>query len=173
MTHILKSHWAAVTVFSMVILGFVIAQFESWDAPRLLEASLLIDLAILAPLLLTIGYWKAHTPKQRLLRGLGAVALGISLVAWLIPQQHHFILNVFEPLRDVFEPFRAIFAVLFVLAEAWIFWTVVKALFFSGSREEMEASLADKDDLPPYLKKLLVAEVTFWKWVARKITFRK
>ena len=173
MTHILRAHWALFTVASMVLLGYIGAQLDDWNAPRLLEASLLVDLAIIAPLLLTICYWNANTPKQRVLKGIGFAGLGLSLVAWLVPHQHHFILNIFEPLTETLHAGRSIFAILFVLFEAWLFWTIAKALFAAESKEEMEASLQDKADLPPYLAKLMVAEVTFWKWVARKITFRK
>lgn len=151
----LMQHWFFVAAVLVIGVNSAIAFTDTWDAPRLLEAGMLFDLAVVVPAL----YWWCYrkTGKTIWPRVIALVCLGIWAAGHLVPDQHHSLLSDLSGLR------YAGLAVL-VLLELKLVFAMYRAAF--GTSEQAQRKLEEAFDdaaLPPWAQRIVKWEVGVWK----------
>ncbi|MGL4575583.1 MAG: hypothetical protein ACRCV9_12445 [Burkholderiaceae bacterium] len=163
----LTQHWFFVAATLVISVNSAIAFTDAWEAPRLLEAGMLFDLAVVIPAL----YWWCYrkTGKTIWPRVIALMCLGIWAAGHLVPDQHHHLLSDLSVLR------YAGLAVL-VLLELKLVFAMYRAAFGSGEHAQRELDEAfDAATLPPWAQRIVKWEVGVWKKIgaAFKRMFRR
>ena len=162
----LRANWFFVAAAAVLATDLTVLNIPHGASPRLLEAGLLGDLALLIPCLYLACYWRKG--KRAVIRTLALASLGFWFASKLLPASGHFIISSLSPLRYV------ALAVLFAI-EVKVVLVTYKAVFSGATRREAEASLQQQTDLPVWVAKLMTAEAMFWRaaWAKVKAHFRK
>jgi hypothetical protein len=154
----LRAHWFFLAAGVVIFADLTALKLEGWSAPRVLEAALLFDFAVIVPLL-HLWCYRAKG-KVAIFRTIGLAALAIWAVGHVVPAQHHHLLASLEWLRPIILVCLAVFEIKILIA-------FYKMIFASNkSTEEVAAKMASELDLPPWVARLLELEARFWRKLA-------
>lgn len=158
--HPLRTH-AFLLVAPCVVAGDVyLAHDARGEIDRLIEAALLLELAVLVPCL----YWLCDRERGRsaVLRATALACLGIWAALKLVPESEHDLLGYVSPLR------YAGLAVL-VWLELALLLTIYRTVFGGGSLQEAAAKPQKNADLPLWLARLLAWEALLMRRLWRQL----
>jgi hypothetical protein len=154
MTERLKANWFWPAA---LILSFIVWLFTNTLPPqdlRYWELAVLFDALVTLPLLFALCYRGAFTRKNLVIRIIALQCLGIWLATKLVPVESQMVLPQLAWLR------YAGLTVL-ILIEVRIMVALFKILFkFNTDSKQLEDI-----GMPPFLAKLALLEVRFWRWV--------
>ena len=163
-----QAHWFLPLAFAIAGADFALARTVSWSPARPLEAGVLLDLAVLVPVLYGLCYRRRG--RAAWMRAAALACLGIWLAGRVIPAAHHDLLNHLGPLR------YAGMAVLFLI-ELRLAVAIYRAAF-SAQPEHTERSLAaaEQAGVPRWVIRLMAWEATVWRrawhgmqrWIGRR-----
>lgn len=146
----LHRHWFIPLAMTIALGDVGALHFQDWNHPRLFEAAVLFDLAIVLPLLYLWCY-RARGAAV-ILPMIGLASLGIWVASHLIPVEHQHVLGSIAWLRTL------AIAVL-VLIEMKILFSFYKAVFASdASPEDIADKLARDASLPPWVMRVFAFE---------------
>ena len=153
-------NWFVLAVPLLAATAWLIARAAPWGQDSAgLEAALLIDACITAPLLYALCYGRTLPLWQVAVRMLGLACLGIYLIGLIVPPQAQLLLPSFGWAR-------AIGVAVLLLFELWLLVAALRLVFGAGATaEEVQA----KTGAPPLLARLMVVEARFWKAVWRLV----
>lgn len=162
----LRINWFIPAACAVLAVDLFVLNIKNGASPRLLEAGLLGDLAIIIPCLYLACCW--HNGKRAFIRTFAMASLGFWLASKLLPVPGHFIINSLSPLRYV------ALAVLFAI-EVKVVLVMYKAIFSGASRQEAQAALQAQADMPLWVAKLMASEAAFWRAIYLRLAklFRK
>jgi hypothetical protein len=149
----LKSHWFFLLAPLIIAGDLYVGLTQRAEVPRLVEAGLLFDLAILLPVLFWACY--RHQGRKAVVRAVALSCLGIWASSKLIPLDEQVLLAYVAPLRYVG------LAVL-IWIELTIVMAIWRAVFKGKSAQEATASIAADQDMPPWVARLLAWEAKIW-----------
>lgn len=151
-THLLRSHWFFWSAPIVIAVDWMVSLSVRGAIDRMLEAGLLLDLAVLVPAL----YWLAYRKRKARTgaRVLGLACVGIWLALQLVPEAERDLLNVVEPLRYVGIAVLAAWELALMAA-------VYRVIFKGGSVEDAVAQAAS--DLPAWVARLIALEARLWQ----------
>jgi hypothetical protein len=153
----LMQHWFFVAAVLVTGVNSAIAFTDTWDPPRLLEAGMLFDLALVIPALYWLCYRK--TDKSIWPRLIAVGCLGIWVAGHLVPDQHHYLLSDLSVLR------YAGLAIL-VLLELKLIFAMYRAAFGTGDHAQHKLDEVFEDAaLPPWVQRIVKWEVGVWKQI--------
>jgi cbb3-type cytochrome oxidase subunit 3 len=156
----LRTHWFLVAAPLVIATDIYMALTQRGDAPRLIEAGLLFDLAILLP---ALCWWCYRSQgRKAVIRAVALACLGIWVVGKLVPAEAHVLLTYVAPLR------YAGLAVL-VWIELAIVVAIWRAVFKGKSVNDATAALPLAQDMPPWVARLIAWEARLWLRVWRWI----
>lgn len=122
-----------------------------------MEAALLIDACLGIPLLYLLCYGSQLPWWQLALRMIGLACGGIYLLSWIVPPEAQHLLPQFVIARWVG-------LAVIIGFELWLLVLMLRLVFRAGTTaEDIQAA----GGVPPWIAKLMLLEVRFWKWVAR------
>ncbi|MBX9901264.1 MAG: hypothetical protein K2Y28_10840 [Burkholderiaceae bacterium] len=154
-------HWFYLPAIAILFGDSVIARSDSWSHPHLLEAALLGDLAILVPILYFLCYRKQG--KRAIIRALALSCSAIWLCTYIIPAEHHNVLDSISWLRYV--GMAAL-----VLIEVRVAVLLFRAIFRQNPPDDnFAAQLHGKADVPAWLARFMALEVKFWRAVVAAV----
>lgn len=158
--HWLRANWFFAAAAAVLATDLIVLNVKNGASPRLLEAGLLSDLAVVIPCLYLACYWR--NGKRAVIRTFATASLGFWLASKLLPASGHFIISSLSPLRYV--SLLVLFAI-----EVKVALVTYKAVFSGATRREAEASLQAQTDMPLWLAKLMAAEAMFWRAAYTKV----
>lgn len=145
-----RSNWFYPLAIAVVLGDVTALHFQDWSQPRLLEGALLVDFAVVLPLLYLWCY-RARGAAV-LLRMVGLASLGIWATSHLIPAEHQHILGSVGWLRTTAITVLAVI-------EIKILFSFYKAIFASDKTpEEIAGKLSQDIKLPPWVTRLVAIE---------------
>jgi hypothetical protein len=146
----LRNNWFY-PLATAVALGDVSAlHFQDWSNPRLLEAALVFDLAVVLPLLYLWCYRAQGTAA--IVRAICLASLGIWATGHIVPLEHQHLLGSLSWLRTMAM-------VVLVLIEIKILFSFYKAIFASDKTpEEIAEKLTSDIKLPTWLTRVVALE---------------
>ncbi len=146
-----RLHWFFLVAPVLVAVDLVVGLSARGEIDRLLEAGLIIDLAVVVPCL----YWLCYRAQGRraVVRAAALACLGVWMVLKLVPEPERDLLNYVAPLRHVG------IAVL-VWLEMVVVLAIYKSVFKGGT--EREAIRQAPAELPPWVARLIALEARFW-----------
>lgn len=151
-----RAHWFFLAAPLVAAADVYVAIGARGEIDRLIEAGLLLDLAVIIPCM----YWLCYRGRGRkaVVRAAALCCLGVWAALKLVPEAEHDLLTYVAPLRY-----------LGIAALVWLEVAVVVAIyrtaFKGGSANEVAAQAQDKADLPPWAARLLAREALFWRGV--------
>jgi hypothetical protein len=150
-TQALRTHWFFLVAPLVFAVDLYVGLSLRGEFDRLLEASLLFDLAVLLPGL----YWLCYRQHGRkaVIRAAAIACLGIWVASKVVPESERDVLNYVVPLRYLG------LAVL-VWLELVVFVAIYRTVFKGGSIDE--AASRAPADIPRWAAKLLAMEARFW-----------
>jgi hypothetical protein len=162
-SHLLRSHWYFL-IAPLILACNVFAAFDSrGEITLLLEAGIIADLAIVMPFL----FWVCYRGRGRktILQALALCCSGIWIASKLVLESEQQLLQFFAPLRYLGLAFL-------IYLEFVILFALYKAAFQGRSEKEVSELGKETADLPPWIGKLLVKEIRFyknvWTWIRAK-----
>jgi hypothetical protein len=160
----LRTHWFFFVAPLVAAINLYVGLSSRGEVDRLIEASLLFDLAVLLPCL----YWLCYRRRgrQAMVRAAALACLGIWAALKLVPEPERELLNLVAPLRYVG-----------LAALVWLELAVVVAIYrgvFKGGSVDQAVSQAPAD-MPAWMVRLVAREAAFWRkaWGALERLFRK
>ncbi len=134
-------------------IDVAIALFSRGEIDRMIEAGLLVDLALLLPAL----YWFCYRQrgKQALVRALALACLGVWVAGKLVAVEEQQLIATLAPLRYVG-------LVVLVALEIGLLLAIYRAVFKHGEIDPATAARAEAAGLPPWLLRLSAVEARFW-----------
>lgn len=155
----LRSNWFFLAA-AFVVLGDLNARSFIASA-RLLEATLLGDLAVVVPGLYFACY--RRNGKKAVIRSLALVCLGIWAAAKLVPpESQHYISYLW--------PFRYAGMAALVILEAKVLFAAYRSVFKGATVEQATAELQEKTEMPAWVARLAALEANFWRRVIAAIS---
>ncbi|CAN5825342.1 hypothetical protein BH11PSE8_BH11PSE8_35000 [soil metagenome] len=151
-----KGNWFFIAAALLVLCDLSAMSHVAASSPKLLEAAILADFAVVVPCLYLICYRRKG--KKALFRAVWLACLGIWAASKLIPAETQHWVTYLWPLR------YAGLAALFLL-EAKVLMTVYRALFGGATVEQASAVLQERADMPAWLARWVVLEAAFWRRV--------
>ena len=151
----LQAHWFMPVAFAVAAADFVLARMTDWHPARPLEAGVILDFALLLPILYGICYRRRG--RAAWVRAAALACLGIWLAGRVVPAAHQELLGNLRPLR------YAGMAVLF-LAELRLAVAIYRAAF-SSQPEETRRTLAaaEQAGVPRWVTRLMAWEASLWR----------
>lgn len=156
----LKANWFFVVAALVVAVDVMALRTPNWSSPRLLEAGLLSDLALVVPGLYLACYGRRG--KRTYLRAVAMASLGFWCASKLLPESGQFIIPSLWPIR-----YLAIAVLLWI--EFKVTFSIYRAVFSGASRQDAAASLQVQAGMPAWAAKLVAAEASFWRSAALKM----
>jgi hypothetical protein len=154
MTERLKANWFWLVALSSGVIVWLLTNTLPPQDLGYWELAVLCDVLVTLPLLFALCYRRTLTSKNLTIRIIALQCLGIWLATKLVPIESQMVLPQLAWLR------YAGLAVL-VLIEVRIMVALFKILFNpdTGSKQLEDVGM------PPFLAKLALLEVRFWRWV--------
>jgi hypothetical protein len=154
MTERLKANWFWLVALSSGVIVWLLTNTLPPQDLGYWELAVLCDVLVTLPLLFALCYRRTLTSKNLTIRIIALQCLGIWLATKLVPVESQMVLPQLAWLR------YAGLAVL-VLIEVRIMVALFKILFNpdTGSKQLEDVGM------PPFLAKLALLEVRFWRWV--------
>jgi hypothetical protein len=168
----LRVHWFFLVGGAIIAGDLTIVSARGWSlsspSPLFIEAALLFDFAVIVPLLYA---WCYRTKgKAAIIRALGLSCLAIWATGYVVPPEHHHVLNSVAWLRYVGM-------VVLTLLEIKLLIVFYRAVFSNEKAIETAANkLAADAGMPPWVARLVAFEAKFWRKVLgllKRITGRK
>ncbi len=151
---ILRTHWFFLVMAAVLISDALVVILDNWESPRILEAGLLFDFAILIPMMYLLCY--RCQGKRAFIRSLALVSLGILAAGYVVPDANHYVLEKVGFLRYVG------LAVLLMM-EIKLGVAIYKTAFRKNDSNILEATkLIAESDMPEWLVKLITWEALMW-----------
>ncbi len=152
---LLHRHWFVPLGLLIVLADVVAAMNDDWSNPRILEAILLIDLALVIPAL----YWWCYRARgrQAILRAVALGCFGVWVAGHLVPdEQHHFLGAVW------FLRYLGI-AMLFALELKLVVMIYRAAFVKDGDAASAAGRMASEAGMPEWAMRLIAWEASFWR----------
>ncbi|MDJ0711533.1 MAG: hypothetical protein QNJ14_14170 [Woeseiaceae bacterium] len=157
----LRAHWFFPIAALAVAVNASAIFLDRWESPRLLEAGLLFDFAVLVPLLYMVCYRADR--RRAIVRAIALACLGIWAVGHVVPEPDQVLLQELTIVRYVGLGVLAVLEVKLIVA-------IFRVVASSSSSAENEASkLGAETGTPPWVSKLLAWEAAIWIKVWRFI----
>jgi dolichol kinase len=150
-------HWFYLAAFAIIFGDSFVARSDSWSHPHLLEAALLGDLAIFMPILYFLCY--RQQGKRAVIRALALSCSAIWLCTYIIPAEHHRLLDSISWLRYVG---MAVLVFIEIRVAVFLFRAVFRQ---TPPDDNFAAQLHSKTDVPAWLAGFVALEVKFWRAV--------
>jgi hypothetical protein len=151
-------NWFILLMPALLLIGWLAGRAIPWaEEGRAMETALLIDACVTLPVLYALCYCGRLPHWQLVIRLLGIACLGIYLIGQVVPAEHQALLPAFSWARSIGLGFL-------ILIELWLFVSVLRLVFRSGTTAEQ---LTAKTGAPPLIAKLLLLEARFWSAVWR------
>jgi len=149
----LKAHWFLPVAALVAGSDLALALVDSWSSPALLEAGILIDLAVVLPAL----YWWCYRKRGRaaLLKAATLSCLGIWVAGHIVPNQHHDLISTVGFARYVG------LAVLLVIELKLVVAIYRAASSKTGSNHALAA--AKDAGMPDWAARLMAWEASVWR----------
>ncbi|MDJ0814121.1 MAG: hypothetical protein QNJ23_10345 [Woeseiaceae bacterium] len=163
----LRANWFLPAAAIAILMNSTTVYLDQWSTPKLLEAGLLFDFAVLLPLLYLICY--RSEGKRSVIRAIALACLGIWAVGHVVPEGNQSIL------KDL-QVFRYLGLGVLVLLQVNLIVAIFRAVSGTSASAEREATrLADETGTPPWVRKLLAWEAAVWirAWRFVRKVFRK
>jgi len=150
----LQAHWFFFVAVLVIVVNASAILLDRWESPRLLEAGLLFDFAVLIPLLYLICY--RAEGKRVAIRTIALACLGIWVVGHVVPEQNHYLLQRLGFVRYLGLSVLVILEIKLVVA-------IYRAAFNSETTAEKEASMAViESGAPQWVTRLIAWEASIW-----------
>ena len=158
----LKQHWFFIAATVMICGDWIVVRTQGVDRPRLMEAAVLGDLALIMPLLYFVCY--RSKGKAAIIRACALSCSAIWLCGYIIPQAHHYLLNSLSWMRYLG---MAVLTVLEIKLILMLWRTIFKS---NLSAEDVATEVAAKADMPLWVARLMGLEARFWRsiWLTLK-----
>ena len=156
--------WFIIFSTSIVIVDLLILRSAGWSKSRQLELAIILDFAIIIPMLCALYFRKK--PKAAFTRSVGLACLAIWLLGIFVPKEVQVILPELTWVR---------YGSLFLLAilEAKVFIIFVRSIFSNDIRASHNAVVqANELGMPKWIAKLVALEARFWQRVRTTIRGR-
>jgi len=155
----MQRNWFFLAAVVVVVGDVSFVALDNGASPRLAEIALLIDLAVIVPLMHLWCY--RQVLRLALIRALALSCLAVWAVGYIVPQEHHRVLESVRWLR---------YAGLIVLMTIEIklvlmLWRIVFASV--GTTEDTVRKVASDSGMPHWLAGLFTLEALFWRKVWR------
>jgi len=168
----LRAHWFFLVGGAIIASDLIIVSLHGWSlsspSPQLFEAALLFDFAVMVPLLYAWCY--RAKGKAAIIRALGLSCLAIWATGYVVPPEHHHVLNSVAWLRYVGMMVLA-------LLEIKLLIVFYRSVFSSEKSIETAANKFAADaGMPPWVARVVALEAKFWRKVwglLKRITNRK
>jgi hypothetical protein len=147
----LKTHWFLPVALLVIAVDVYVSLTQRMEAPRLVEAALLFDFAVLLPILCVWCY--RSQGRKAIIRAVALSCLGIWVAGKLVPADGQMLLTYVAPLRYVGLAVLVWIEIAIVLA----IWRAV----FKG-KPDAAAIVAADNDMPPWVAKLMTWEARMW-----------
>jgi hypothetical protein len=146
-----RTHWFLLAAPLVIAMDVFMALTQRAEAPRLVEAGVLFDLAILLPALCWACY--RYQGRKAIIRAVALSCLGIWVAGKLVPVEEQVLLTCVAPLRYVG------LAVL-----VWIEIAIVLAIWRAilEGKPDAVVSVATDKNMPQWVAKLMAWEARFW-----------
>jgi hypothetical protein len=151
----LTGHWFLPLALAIITADFALAHAVEWRPARPLEAGVLLDVAVLVPVLYALCYRRRG--RAAWIRAGALACLGIWLAGRIIPAAHQDLLAHLGPLR------YAGMAVLFLI-ELRLAIAIYRAAF-SDQPEQAQRTLAAAEHagVPRWVTRLMAWEASLWR----------
>ena len=150
----LRVNWFFPAAAIALLINSTAVYLDQWSSPKLLEAGLLFDFAILLPVLYLTCYWSEG--KRSVVRAIALACLGIWTLGHVVPEANQ---SLLQDLQFV----RYIGLGVLVLLQVKLIVAIFRAMSGASASAEHEASrLADETGTPPWVRKLLAWEAAVW-----------
>lgn len=154
MTERLKANWFWPVALSSGVIVWLLTNALLPQDLGYWEFAVLFDVLITLPLFFAICYRRTLTRKNLVIRIIALQCLGIWLAIKLVPVESQIVLPQLAWVR------YAGLTVL-IMIEVRIIFTLFKILFKPGTGSKQLEDVG----MPPFLAKLALLEVRFWRWV--------
>ena len=163
----LRANWFLPAAAIALLLNSITIYLDQWSSPKLLEAGLLFDFAVLLPVLYLICY--RSEGKRSVVRAIALACLGVWVLGHVVPEADQSLLHDLQSARYIGLGVLVLLQVKLIVA---IFRAVSGA---SASAENEASRLTDETGTPPWVKKLLAWEASVWIriWRFLRKAFRK
>lgn len=153
--HAIQENWFMPLAFGISAVDFTLARALPWSPPRPLEIGLILDFAVLLPLLYAVCYRRRG--RVALIRAAALTCFGIWLAGRVIPPAHQELLAHLSPLRYVGM------AVL-LLIELRLAIAIYKAAF-AAKPDEVQRTLAAAKHAgaPSWVIRVMAWEASLWR----------
>jgi hypothetical protein len=152
-----KKNWFFVLFPIIFLANYLSLKMAPPLEPRLNEAAILFDLALLLPSLYAFCYRAAG--RKIIIRTIAIACLGIWLAGYLIPSEEQVVYGYFSWLRYIGLGFL-------VLIEIKMMLFIFKLLYGreqENKNENITQQLSKGMDIPEWAARLMVLEANFWK----------
>jgi len=148
-----RTHWFFLAVVAILAVDVSAVLLDRWQTPRLLEAGLLFDLALLIPLLYFLCY---RTNGRRVItRALALACLGIWAVGHIVPEESH---QLVEKLRFL----RYVGLAVLIIIEVKLVAAIYRATFRSDGSAKEAGQIAAESEMPRWVARLMIWEASMW-----------
>ncbi len=156
-TLFLRENWFYPVALAVVSTNLFVGRFDNWSNARLLEAGVILDLAVIVP---ALYYWCYRSRgKPAILRTIVLCCLGLWIAGLIVPVEHQFILMKIEFIRYVG------LAIVLIL-EIKLMRLVYGAGFSRDKGAKSKAIQTVKDEgMPEWVARILVWEASVWRKV--------
>jgi hypothetical protein len=152
---VFQSHWFLPLAIAIAVADFVLAHSAQWQPAGPLEAGVLLDFAVLMPVLYGICYRRRGLAAW--VRAAALACLGIWVAGRVIPAARHDLITHLGPLR------YAGMAVLF-LVEVRLAIAIYRAAFSSNPNQtERTMAAAHQAGAPRWVTRLMAWEASLWR----------
>jgi hypothetical protein len=157
----LTGHWFLPLALAIITADFALAHAVEWRPARPLEAGVLLDVAVLVPVLYALCYRRRG--RAAWIRAGALACLGIWLAGRIIPAAHQDLLAHLGPLR------YAGMAVLFLI-ELRLAIAIYRAAF-SDQPEQTQRTLAaaEQAGVPRWVTRLMAWEASLWRCAWQRV----
>jgi len=151
----LRTHWFFLAAAVVLAGDITAASVDTWETARLLEAALLVDLAIVVPLLYLWCY--RSLGRKAKIKALALSCLGIWFAGHLVPAEHQYALGIVGF-------FRYLGLAVLVFIELQLIFMIYRVVFTSeASAQESAAKLAMESGIPPWAARIMAWEASLWR----------
>lgn len=151
----LQAHWFLPLALAIAASDFILARTVGWHPARPLEIGVILDFAVVLPILYAICYRRRG--RAAWLRAAALACLGIWLAGRVIPAAHHELLRYLSPFR------YAGMAVLF-LVELRLAIAIYRAAFSDRPDDARNAlAAAEQAGVPGWVTRLMAWEASLWR----------
>jgi len=154
MTERLKANWFWPVAFALSVIVWLLTNTLPPQDLGYWELAVLFDVLFTLPLLFALCYCGTLTRKNLVIRIIALQCLGIWLATKLVPVESQMVLPQLAWVR------YAGLTVL-IMIEVRIIFALFKVLFKPGTGSKQLEDVG----MPPFLAKLALLEVRFWRWV--------